>query len=147
MLKASSIEDCLIAFQESQKVLGELTELKIENARELSKVKRRFEIRMSECREHVMKVLLNKGIKFTESIINSKAIFAMKEEWDELQQNIDDHTLYNDIIEKLLQTYGARKSIIQEMINHWKSKQEMESCIFNNKKFAEKLVQFCGKNF
>lgn len=142
--KCSSIDDCLFEATQSQRYLGELIELKAQNLRNKYTLRNQYEGKMAEYRSVVIDVMTKKGLKYTEKMVDAKAEVAFKNDI-KLREDLEEAEMIEGLITDLIYTYMQRKSIITEMINHWKAKLEVESCIMNNKRFIEKVLSYGGK--
>jgi len=141
MQKCSSIDDCLYEATQTQKHIAELIELKYKIAKQKLRDSAAYESKLNECRNIAMDVMMKKGLKFTEKMLDSKAEVAFKND-TYLREEFQESTLLEGIVQDLLFAYYQRKGILTEMISHWKARLEIDSCIMNNKKFVERMMKY-----
>ena len=139
----SSIDECLLEFQNTQKNIGEIIKLKAKYLHSLKKAKLDFDITFAPIRDEIVYTTkVKKGLNLTEKAIENQVLATNKELYCKLQSEIDDSETWFEISNNLLMALFQRKDILVETINYFKSKNQMENCLMKNEIFLKKFEKF-----
>lgn len=138
-LEVTTINECLLEFQSTQKNIFDVIRLKGELDTELRSHSRKYHTFMSERRDATYLHFRKSGICPTEKNIEDYVIRAAKVEYEQLKEKIDECEINSEIAKNILMALYQRKDIIAETIKFFQCKKENENCMAKNKEFLRKL--------
>lgn len=137
----SSISECLEEARKTQEMLSELITLQAELEATYKKAESKFNVFCSDKRDSLFNVLNKNGVKSSSQILEDKLIRLNSKEYEEYKEQLDVAKIDFETAQSLKMAYFQRKDIILEVINYWKSKSEIETCILKNKEFIKAVMR------
>lgn len=141
LTKVSSIDECLDEARNTQVLLAELIALQNELQMRYQKLENKFNIWCADKRDAIFQVLNKNSIKASAQVIEDKLMRLNAKEYQEMKDELDEARLNYQAAEAFKMAFFQRKDIINEVVNYWKSKMEINSCIMNNKEFVKRLLE------
>ncbi len=141
LANSNSISDCLEEARKTQITLAELIELQNELQIKYQKMENKFEAWCADKRDAIFQVLNKNSVKSSERVIEDKMVRLNSAEYQDLKNALDEAKIDYQTAEALKMAYFQRKDIIAEVINYWRSRGEIDTCIMKNKEFVKKLLE------
>lgn len=138
-LEVSSIDECIIEFQNTQNYIGELIKIKAEIDSEYRAIQRERDIFLADKNDAALYNFRRNGISPSEKNIQDFVIKSNKKEYERLQEQFDEKYINSEAAKSFLMSMFQRKDVICETISFMKSKKENDNCLAKNKEFLRKL--------
>jgi len=138
--KVSSLDDVLYEMKISNEELMEAIEILSEHQEKFNSISRRYEMFLSEKRDHIFSKFKASGISATQQNIEDQVVRVFKQEFQDLRCEYDEAKTNFDTANNIKYALTQRKEYLKALFDYFTSKHESENCIMTNKSFVRKIM-------